>query len=46
MWVDEVKQDSVGSERIFKAGIKFLKIGIKDKALLNKFIGQIAEENT
>ena len=46
VWVDEIKQDSAGSERIFKAGIKFLKIGIKDKALLNKFIGKIAEENT
>jgi|GEM_PF-1504817 len=44
-WVNEVERDSVGSERIFKIGVRFLKIDARDKNLLNRFISQIDQES-
>ncbi len=45
VWVSEVKRDSSVSERIFKIGVRFLKIDTKDKELLNGFLNQITEND-
>jgi len=44
-WVSEAKRGSSDSERVFKVGIRFLKIGARDKDLLIEFLNQITEND-
>jgi hypothetical protein len=45
VWVSEMKRDFSASERIFKIGVRFLKIDIKDKDLLSEFLNRITEND-
>jgi hypothetical protein len=42
VWVKEISQAENGTERIFNAGIKFLKISDQDRKVLNNFLHEIA----
>ncbi len=43
VWINEVKRLSQDSDRLFSAGIKFLKLNPKDKDLLAEFFDNNAE---
>lgn len=45
VWVSEVKRDFSASERVFKIGLRFLKIGVRDKGLLHEFLNEIARDD-
>jgi len=45
IWVNEVKRSSAVSERVFNAGIKFLKLSKKDKGLLSELLEKFAGDN-
>jgi len=45
VWVSEMKRDYTASERVFKVGVRFLKIDTKDKGVLNKYLDQIAKDS-
>ncbi|MDD5504152.1 MAG: PilZ domain-containing protein [Candidatus Omnitrophica bacterium] len=42
VWVNEIQQGENGIERVFNAGIRFLKISDQDRVVLNNFLNEIA----